>query len=260
MIGSHRGFAEYIGKGMDPVNIWAEYLGKKHILDGKAGIQISDKEYNIPGMSACIGGSFAMAVGMAYAVKFRKEDRVVMLSYGDGGYNQSDAHPAMVIASSLKLPLIFHVPYNGWAEYTRSEEFNPTKSVAARGAAYNIPAETNDGQRVDLVYQAAAKTIEYVRAGNGPYLMEYVTYRQALHFTGDPGGYIDENERLEWEKRDPIKLCKELLIEKSVITESDFEKISVDIEKLVEKSFQKAYNLPNPNENDMFRNVYASVR
>ena len=68
MIGSHRGFAEYIGKGMEPLDIWAEYLGKKHILDGKAGIQVSDRENNIPGMTACIGGGFAIAAGMAYAI------------------------------------------------------------------------------------------------------------------------------------------------------------------------------------------------
>lgn len=261
MIGSHRGFVEYIGKGMKPLDIWAEYLGKKHILDGKAGIQISDRENNIPGMTACIGGGFAIAAGMAYAIKKREEDRVVVLSYGDGGYNQSDAHPSMVIASSWKLPLIFHVPYNDWAEYTPSDEFNPTKSIAARGAAYDISADSVDGQRVDIVYEAAQKAIEHARSGKGPYIMEYRTHRQNLHWSGDLGAYIDEKERearQEWGKKDPIKLCKEMLIEKKIITIKEFDEISRDIDNIVADSLEKAINLQYPTIDDMYQNVYAS--
>jgi TPP-dependent pyruvate/acetoin dehydrogenase alpha subunit len=257
MIGSHRGFVEYLGKGMKPLDIIAEYLGKKHILDGKAGIQISDKEHNIPGMSACIGGGYAIAVGAAYALKMRKENKVVMLSYGDGGYNQSDAHPAMVIASSLKLPLIFHVPYNGWAEYTRSEEFNPTRSIAARGVAYNIQSDSVDGQRVDIVYEAAKKAVKFVRSGKGPYIMEYRTFRMGPHWSGDTGEYMDKQENLKWLQRDPIKLCKELLIEKGVISEKDFDKINSEIDQMVDDLFKQALNLPSPDKKDMFTNIFA---
>jgi pyruvate dehydrogenase E1 component alpha subunit len=259
MIGCHRGFAEYIGKGMDPVDIWAEYLGKKKVLNGKAGIQISDRGNNIPGMTACIGGGYAIAVGMAYAIKKRGEDRVVMLSYGDGGYNQSDAHPAMLMASSWKLPLIFHVANNGWAEYTPSEEFIPTKYIAARGVAYNIPAESIDGQRVDLVYEAAKKAVEHARSGKGPYLMEYMTYRMGPHWSGDKGEYMNEDEKLAWAKRDPIKLCKEMLIKKGAITESDFEKINVEIDNIAEESLKHALNLPDPDISDLYTNVYAAI-
>jgi pyruvate dehydrogenase E1 component alpha subunit len=259
MICSHRGFTEYIGKGMEPVDIWAEFLGKKKVLNGKAGIQLSDKGHNIPGMTACIGGCYAIAVGIALAIKKRGEDRVVMISYGDGGYNQSDAHPAMVMASSWQLPLIFHVANNGWAEYTRSEEFIPTKYIAARGAAYDIPAESVDGQRVDLVYEAAKKAVEHARSGKGPYLMEYMTYRMGPHWSGDKGEYMDEGEKLRWAKRDPIKLCQEMLMKKGVITESDFRKISSDIDSIVEKSLKQALNLPAPDINDLYTNVYASI-
>jgi pyruvate dehydrogenase E1 component alpha subunit len=262
MIGSHRGFVEYIGKGMKPLDIWSEYLGKKHILDGKAGIQISDRENNIPGMTACIGGGFAIAAGMAYAIKKREEERVVVLCYGDGGYNQSDAHPAMIIASSWRLPLVFHVSYNDWAEYTPSDEFNPTGSVAARGAAYNIPADSVDGQRVDLVYEAAQKAIEHARSGKGPHIMEYRTHRQSLHWSGDLGAYIDAKERKarqEWGKRDPIKLCKEMLIEKKIITDKKYEEISHEIDNIVADSLEEAINLQYPDGNDMFSRVYSSV-
>jgi TPP-dependent pyruvate/acetoin dehydrogenase alpha subunit len=257
MIGSHRGFVEYIGKGMKPLDIFAEYLGRKHILDGKAGIQISDKENNIPGMTACIGGGYAIAVGAAHAIKKNREDRVVVISYGDGGYNQSDAHPAMVIASSLTLPVIFHVPYNHWAEYTRSEEFNPTKSVAARGVAYNIPSDSVDGQRVEVVYEAAKKAIDYVRSGKGPYIMEYLTFRRGPHWSGDNGEYMDKAENLKWNERDPIKLCKEMLIEKGVINETAFKKIESDADQIVETALNQALKLPYPDKNDMLTNVFA---
>jgi pyruvate dehydrogenase E1 component alpha subunit len=260
MIGCHRGFAEYIGKGMEPADLWAEYLGKKKILNGKAGIQISNRENNIPGMTACIGGSFAIAVGIAHALKNKKDDRVVMLSYGDGAYNQSDVHPSMIFASSLKLPIIFHVIYNQWVQNTRSEVFNPTKSIAARGVAYNIPAISVDGQRVDLVYEAASQAVEHARSGKGPYIMEYKTYRMALHWSGDRGEYIDDAaraEKREWEARDPIKLCKEMLINQGIITKSDLPKLIAEIDNSVEESFQYALQLPNPDATDLYSNVFC---
>jgi pyruvate dehydrogenase E1 component alpha subunit len=257
MIGSHRGLAEYIGKGMKPLDIWAEYLGKKRVLNGKAGIQISDRENNIPAMTACIGGGYAIAVGIAYAIKIRREDRIVVISYGDGGYNQSDVHPAMIIASSLKLPVLFHAPNNGWAEYTRSEEFIPTKKLSARGAAYNMPAKSVDGQRIDLVYQAARRAVEYVRSGKGPYLMEYMTLRLAPHWQGDPGGYFDGAELREWAKRDPIMLCKEMLIEKGIITENDFRELDAEAQQITEESYNSARKLPDADESDLYTNVFA---
>jgi TPP-dependent pyruvate/acetoin dehydrogenase alpha subunit len=257
MIGSHRGFVEYLGKGMSPLDIFAEYLGKKHILDGKAGIQVSDREHNIPSMSACIGGSFAIAVGIAYALKMEKKNRIVMLSYGDGGYNQSDAHPAMVIASSLKLPLLFHVPYNGWVEYTRSEEFNPTRSIAARGAAYDIPADSVDGQRVDVVYEAAKKAVDHVRSGAGPFIMEYRTFRQSPHWSGDLGRYMDKQENRKWMSRDPIKLGRDLLVQRGAVTEAEFTNIENQIAAEVEDIVRQALSLPYPDKEDMSVNILA---
>jgi TPP-dependent pyruvate/acetoin dehydrogenase alpha subunit len=257
MIGSHRGFVEYLGKGMEPLDIFAEYLGRKRILDGKAGIQVSDKEHNIPGMTACIGGGFGMAVGMAYAMKLRGEDRIVMLCYGDGGYNQSDAHPAMLVASSLKLPVLFHVPYNGWVEYTRSEEFNPTKSVAARGVAYGIEADSVDGQRVDVVYEAACRAVDYVRSGKGPFIMEYRTFRMGPHWSGDDGSYMDGPELARWRERDPIGLCKELLMERGAVTAEGLEQLEEDVDLKVEEVLGEALRLPFPDRDDLYANVFA---
>jgi TPP-dependent pyruvate/acetoin dehydrogenase alpha subunit len=257
MIGSHRGFVEYLGKGMRPLDIFAEYLGRKHILDGKAGIQISDKEHHIPGMTACIGGGYGIAVGIAYALKLRRQDRIVMLSYGDGGYNQGDAHPAMIMASSLRLPVLFHVPYNGWAEYTRSEEFNPTGSVAARGVAYGIQADSVDGQQVEVVYEAARKAVDYVRSGRGPYIMEYRTFRLGPHWSGDTGEYMDAGEIEHWLQRDPIKLCSELLFARGAISQQDLERMSSDIDRTVEAALDEALSLPFPDQGDMFSNVLA---
>jgi TPP-dependent pyruvate/acetoin dehydrogenase alpha subunit len=259
MIGTHRGFTEYIGKGMRPLDILAEYLGSKGLLDGKAGIQVSDKEHGIPPMTGGIGGGYAVAVGMAHALKLRGEDRVVMLCYGDGGYNQSDAHPAMVIASSLKLPVLFYVRYNGWAEYTPSSEFNPTHSVAARGAAYSIEADSVDGQRVDVVYEAAQKAVEYVRSGRGPFIMEFKTYRQGPHWSSDTAynSYVDRNEAKEWRRRDPIALCRDLLIERGVMSEESFKEMSQAIGAEADEIVAQALSLPPADEGDMFSGIFA---
>lgn len=255
MLGSHRGMVEYLGKGMAGLDIFAEYLGRKHILDGKAGIQISDRANNIPCMPACIGGSYAIAVGIAYAIKMRDEDRVVMVSYGDGGYNQADAHPAMVTASSLSLPVLFHCPYNQWAQFSRSEEFNPTGSVAARGSAYGIASDSVDGQNVETVYQAAKRAVDYVRSGRGPFLQEYRTFRMGPHWSGDRGSYMDKRENQQRSKKDPIKIYKSLLIERGWLTEEDFARMSASVMETVRETVERALSLPYPDETDMYGNV-----
>lgn len=260
MFGTHRGFPEYIGKGMRPLDLLAEYMGKKGLLDGKCGIQVSEKSLNIPPMASCLGGSYGPAVGVAYAIKFRREDRIVALFYGDGAYNEYDAHAAMVIAASLKLPLLFFVRYNGWAQYTRAEEFNPTGSVAARGAAYNIEADSVDGNRVEIVHETAKKAVEYVRSGRGPFIMEYKTFRLGPHWSGDAyfKSYMDKRENEEWLKRDPIELCKQSLIEQGALTEEGFEELSTTISRTVDELLDQALELPYPNRQDMFSRLSAA--
>ncbi len=262
MIGTHRGFVEYIGKGMRPLDLFAEYLGKKGLLDGRAGIQVSDRENGIPAMTGGIGGGFGIAVGMAHALKLRGEDRIVMLCYGDGGYNQADAHPAMVIASSLKLPVLFHARYNGWAEYTPSSEFNPTHSVAARGAAYGIESDSVDGQRVDVVHEAARRAVDYVRSGRGPFIMEYRTYRFGPHWSSDDRYpfYVDRHEDRQARLRDPVTLCKDLLIERGALSEQGFREMREAIGAEVDEIVAQALSLPAADESDMFAGVFAGSR
>ena len=259
MIGTHRGFVEYIGKGMRPLDLFAEYLGKKGLLDGRAGIQVSDREHGIPAMTGGIGGGYGIAVGMAHALKLRGEDSIVMLCYGDGGYNQADAHPAMVIASSLKLPVLFHVRYNGWAEYTPSSEFNPTHSVAARGVAYGIESDSVDGQRVDVVYEAARKAVDYVRSGRGPFIMEYRTYRFGPHWSSDDRYpfYVDRRKDRQARLRDPVTLCKDLLIERGALSEQSFIEMGKAIGAEVDEIVAQALSLPAADESDMFAGVFA---
>jgi TPP-dependent pyruvate/acetoin dehydrogenase alpha subunit len=259
MIGTHRGFVEYLGKGMGPLDIFAEYLGRKGLLDGRAGIQVSDREHGIPAMTGGIGGGYGVAVGIALALKLRGDDRIVMLCYGDGGYNQSDAHPAMVIASSLKLPVLFHVRYNGWAEYTPSCEFNPTHSVAARGVAYKIASDSVDGQQIEVVHEAARKAVEYVRSGQGPFIMEYRTYRFGPHWSSDTcyPFYVDKGEDRELRLHDPIKLCKDLLVEREALSEAGFKEMSAAVGAEVDAIVAEALSLPPADEADMYTAVTA---
>lgn len=259
MLGTHRGFPEYLGKGMSALDLLAEYLGKKALLDGRAGIQVSHRGLNIPPMTSCLGGSFAIAVGMAYAIKFRKEDRVVALFYGDGAYNEYDSHAAMLISSSLKLPLLFVARYNGWAQYTRSEEFNPTGSVAARGVAYNIQTDIADGNRIDVVYETAQKAIERVRSSGEPFIMEYKTFRLGPHWSGDTffTSYMDKKENAEWLQRDPIILGRDLLVERGILSYETFDELSARISGEVDVLLEQALSLPYPDEQDMYCRLTA---
>ncbi|MHB1442922.1 MAG: thiamine pyrophosphate-dependent dehydrogenase E1 component subunit alpha [Candidatus Humimicrobiaceae bacterium] len=257
MFGTHRGVDEYIGKGMDSKNIWKEYFGKKSgLCKGKGTLHLADKDNNIPGMTGCLGSNFSIAVGMALAIKIKKSDNIVVVISGDGTMNQGDVHPSMVMASSWNLPIIFAVVNNKYSEFTYWKEFTPTDNIACRGTAYNIPFEIVDGQRVDKVYESTGSAVEHCRNGKGPYIIEYETYRMALHYSGDPGGYVNEEERNNWGKRDPAEICRNMLLENKIIdTEKDSEILN-QIKLKIEEDVKDAINSPDPTIEDLCKDVY----
>jgi acetoin:2,6-dichlorophenolindophenol oxidoreductase subunit alpha len=258
LFGTHRGVAEYIGKGMKPIDIWSEYYGKRTgPCKGKGMLHLADKSRHIPGLVCSLGSDFGIAVGTALAAKKLKNNRVTLLYVGEGTMNQADAHPAMVMAALWKLPVIFACCTNQWIEFCRFEEHFPTRDVAPRGAAYNIPWEIVDGNDVAAVYGASKRAVERAREGSGPTLIELKTYRRALHYSGDPGGYRDEEEIRIWEKKDPIDRCKKALVDAGFMTQEQDEKIRVEAEKEVAGAVKAAQTASYPEPGDLFTDLYA---
>lgn len=258
LFGTHRGVGEYIGKGMTTRDIWLEYMGKKTgLCKGKGTLHLCDRRVNIPGLVSSLGSDFSYAVGTALASKMQKKDQVTLYFVGEGTCNQGEAHPSMCMAALWKLPLVFAVCTNQFCELSYMSEHYPTQDVAPRAAGYAIPYDIVDGQDIETTYAATEKAVEYARSGQGPYLVEYKTFRMALHFSGDPGGYVRPEDLEHWGKRDPIDLCKTKLLSRGLLTPQTDETLRREVRAEVDQAVEEAFAGPDPTVEDLFEDLYA---
>ena len=259
LFGTHRGVGEFMGKGMSAKDIWLEYMGKKTgLCKGKGTLHLCDKRLNIPGLVSSLGSDFSHAVGAALACKMQKSDRVTLYFVGEGTCNQGEAHPSMCMAALWKLPIVFAVCTNQFCELSYMCEHYPTEDVAPRAAGYGIPYDIVDGQDIETTYAATEKAVEHARNGNGPYLVEYKTFRMALHFSGDPGGYVKQEDLDEWGKRDPIDLCQAKLLDRGILSAASDEALRKEVRAEVNQAVEEAFAAPDPTVDDLFEDVYAA--
>ncbi|MEW5723825.1 MAG: thiamine pyrophosphate-dependent dehydrogenase E1 component subunit alpha [Thermodesulfobacteriota bacterium] len=258
LFGTHRGVGEYIGKGMTPKDIWPEYLGKKTgLCKGKGTLHLCDKRVNIPGLVSSLGSDFSYAVGTGLASKMQKKEQVTLFFVGEGTCNQADFNPCLCMAALWKLPVVFAVCTNQFCELSYMSDHYPTKDVAPRAAGYAIPYEIVDGQDIEVTYEATRKAAEHARSGKGPYLVEYKTFRMALHFSGDPGGYVNPKDLEEWGQRDPLDLCRKKLFERGHLTPDQDARLRDEVRAEVDQAVEAAFAEPDPTVDDLFEDVYA---
>lgn len=257
LFGTHRGVGEYIGKGMKVQDIWLEYMGKRTGLSkGKGTLHLADKENNIPFVVSSLGSDWSIAVGSSLASKMKKTGQVTMYFVGEGTCNQADAHPAMNMAAIWKLPIVFAVCNNQFCEMSYYHEYYPGEDVAPRASAYDIPYEIVDGNDIEVAFQATERAVDHARSGKGPYLVEYKTFRMALHFSGDPGGYVKQEDIEKWAKRDPIDLCQKKLFKNNFLTPEEDAKLRSQIQAEVDSAIDVAFKAPDPNEDDFITDIY----
>ncbi len=258
LFGTHRGVGEYIGKGMQPKEIWLEYLGKRTgLCKGKGTQHLADRKNNIPGLASSLGSDFSMAVGTALASKMKNEDQVTLFFVGEGTCNQGDANPSMCMAALWNLPIVFAICTNQFCEMSYMSEHFPTDDVAPRAAGYNIPYEIVDGQDIETTYEAAEEAIEHARK-KGPFVLEYKTFRMAPHHSGDLASYVKKEDLERWGKRDPIDLCRQNLFQNDMLTPQDDEKLIQTVKTEVDQAVEEAFLAPDPTLDDLFQDVYAS--
>ncbi len=259
LFGTHRGVGEFIGKGMTARDIWAEYLGKTTgPCKGKGTLHLADKKVNIPGLVSSLGSDFSYAVGTALAAKMQGLDQVTLYFVGEGTCNQADFHPSLCMAALWKLPVVFAVCTNQFCELSYMCDHYPTEDVAPRAAGYGIPYEIVDGQDIEVTYEASRKAVEHARSGQGPYLVEYKTFRMALHFSGDPGGYVKEEDLEKWGKRDPIDLCQKKFFDRGQLSAEADGQLRAEVRMEVDEAVEAAFADPDPTIDDLFEDVYAA--
>lgn len=203
---THRGHGHCIGKGADLTRMMAELLAKETgYCRGRGGsMHIADVATGNLGANGIVAGGIPIATGAALAYKLRNEDRVVACFFGDGATNEGAFHEAVNLAAIWKLPVVFVCENNKYGMSFSTELSMAVENVADRAAGYGIPGVTVDGNDVQAVYDGAAAAVARARAGEGPTLLECVTYRWKGHSKSDKNLYRTKDEISEWRERDPI--------------------------------------------------------
>lgn len=255
----HRDVGGHLMRGMPPEEIMGSFMGRANApTGGRDGTlhygRLDLNTYNPP---SHIPANFPVATGMAFAAKYRGEDRVTVAICGDGSTSRADFHEAVNIAAAMNLPVVFQVQNNQYAYSTPLHVQTVSASFAIKAVAYGIPGIKCDGTDVIAVYDAMAEAIDRARAGGGPSIVEAVTMRMHGHAEHDSADYVLPELLEEWGKRDPVELYEKRLVEAGVITADDAAQTRDEARTWAIEARKKALAAPMPDPSNIEDGIYA---
>jgi pyruvate dehydrogenase E1 component alpha subunit len=272
---THRPTGHAVAKGVDIKKMAAEYEFRATGLNGGyAGeMHIADKSVGFMGADGMIGPGIVMAAGSAFGVRARGNKQVVVNFGGDGTYATPAFHGALNNAALLKLPFVYVLENNLYHQYAHYSYSCPMEDIADAARTYRIPGVVVDGQDVLQVYNAAKEAVERARAGEGPTLIEAKTYRYYNHW-GAPGAKVGElgafgydplaitsfrpeREVRAWMARDPVDICRSILIRWGVVDQAQADKIEAAVKREVKEAFAWADQQPMCKPEDGLKNVFV---
>jgi TPP-dependent pyruvate/acetoin dehydrogenase alpha subunit len=261
MSGNHRSHGHPIGKGSPLGPLMAELVGKADgVCGGKGGsLHLADFEVGSLGESGIVGSSIPIATGAALSSKVLGNGKVALAFFGDGAANQGCLYEAMNMAGVWDLPVIFLCENNQYALSTPAHTVT-SGVIAERAAGFGMPGvRVEDGQDVLAVYDAVSVAVERARRGEGPTLVEVVTYRFNEHSEGLRLGtdYRDAAERAAWTERDPIVLFRAVLAARGIATEDELDALDADVLEEVEESVRFTDASPFPDPQVAFQDLYT---
>jgi TPP-dependent pyruvate/acetoin dehydrogenase alpha subunit len=255
---THRAHGHAIAKGTPVERIMAELYGKvegcSHGFGGS--MHLYDIEVGNLGANAVVAGGIPGIVGAALAFQTRNEPRVAVAFFGDGATNSGTFHESLNLGQLWKVPAIFVLENNGWAESTPAKQHLPlpVDDLGKRAQAYGMKLIEADGQDVEAVYLAALASREHAVSGKGPVLLHLRTYRLSGHYIGDPQIYRDKDELKETrETKDPIELLRSRL----ELSDDELAAIDAEVTAEVEASVEFAKAGTDPKPEDALKYVYA---
>jgi len=258
MTATYRGHGATLAKGTSLKGFMAELFGRETgCCRGRGGsMLLADLTVGNLGCSGIVGGAIPAAVGAALGARLSKSDRVAITFFGDGATNQGVFHESLNLAGLWKLPLILFCENNLYAEMTPIHKEAAVARMADRGCACNVPGVSVDGNDLEAVYDVTLQAVARARQGEGPTLIEAVTYRLAGHMFGDPETYRSKSEVAEWRSRDPLKVLGERLKERGV-KEAAMEAIHREAGAALEEALTFARQSPEPEEAHCADHVYV---
>ena len=260
---THRGHGHLVAKGGDFNRMMAELMGKSTgYCKGKGGsMHISDTSLGMLGANDIVGAGSPIAVGAAFANKYRGKGQVAVAFFGDGSTNIGAFHEAANMACALHLPIVFACENNEYGEFTPRDKTMAITDVVDRAAGYGMPGVIVDGMDVIAVHEAAVEAVERARQGGGPSMIEAKTYRFYNHHGVQNLGlkYRSDEEVAVWKLRDPIFTFEDRMIENGVATRANFDDIWAELRADIDTAIQFAEDSPYPTPDQIMVNVYTSM-
>ncbi|MDE3093111.1 MAG: thiamine pyrophosphate-dependent dehydrogenase E1 component subunit alpha [Acidobacteriota bacterium] len=256
---TYRGHAHTLARGVPMTPVLAELMGRTNgLMAGKGGsMHLTSVEHGVMGSYAIIGAHLPIACGAAWSAQYRGTDQVAVCFFGDGSTNIGAFHEALNFAAIWKLPVVFVCENNLWMEYTRTTEITAVPNPAAdRASAYGLESIIVDGNDVDAVYAVASAAIERARAGEGPSLIEALTYRHGGHSRADPGKYRPDEEVAQWLAKDPIPMYHARLLAEGA-SEEQLVQIELEVAAEVDRATEEAKAGPTPGADLLMKDVWA---
>ena len=256
---TYRGHAHTLSKGASMEGVLAELLGRANgLMGGKGGsMHLSDADRNMMGSYAIIGAHLTLANGTAWSAQMRDSGQVTICFFGDGTTNIGAFHEALNFAAIWKLPVVFVCENNLYMEYTPIDYITAVDNPAAdRASAYGLEPIVVDGNDVDAVYEVAQRVIDAARRGDGPSLVEAVTYRSGGHSRADPGKYRPAEEVEAWKDYDPIVVYHQRLLDRG-FDEAQLRAITNEVADRVDAATEAAKAGPEPSLDSVFTELWA---
>jgi pyruvate dehydrogenase E1 component alpha subunit len=251
---THRPHGHVLGMGIDPNSVMAEIGGKETGISGGRGgeMHMFDPSNGIIGSNGMVGGSLPHAAGAVLASQMDGEERVAIGFFGDGAINQGVVHETMNLAAVWNLPILFLCENNRYAVSVPVEKSSGVEHLSERAAGYGMPGKTIDGQDVLEVYKEVGESIESIRSGEGPQLIEAETYRYLDHTAASSrlASYRSDAEIENYREADPVYSFADTLIDGGVLSEAEIDSINTTVEQDVEDATEhmKASDFPPAEE------------
>jgi pyruvate dehydrogenase E1 component alpha subunit len=256
---TYRGHAHTLSKGASMEGVLAELLGRENgLMGGKGGsMHLSDAERGMMGSYAIIGAHLPLANGAAWSAQMRNSGQVSVCFFGDGTTNIGAFHEALNFAAIWNLPVVFVCENNLYMEYTPIDYVTAVEYPAAgRAGAYGLEKLVIDGNDVDVVYDTALQVLAKARGGDGPSMVEALTYRSGGHSRADPGDYRPAQEIAAWGDHDPIALYHQRLLARG-FDELLLTDISNDVARSVDEATEAAKAGEEPSLDSIHTEVWA---
>ncbi len=261
IITAYRDHGHMLATGMDPKGVMAELTGRRHgYSKGKGGsMHMFSVEKNFYGGHGIVGTPAPLGTGIAFANKYRGNTAICVTFFGEGAANQGQVYESFNMAALWKLPVLYVIENNHYAMGTAVERASArAEELYQRGLAFGIQGEQVDGMDVATVKDAGMRALAFVRAGNGPMILEMRTYRYRGHSMSDPAKYRTREEvQGVREQRDPIELIRKRMIEGGRASDDELKEIDRKVRQVVNEAAEFAQSDPEPDPAELHTDVYA---